>query len=111
MKKFDLSFLMRKILEPSVFLVIFVIQYIALFGWSVIIYGILESIFLEYSPSGNTAIFLFGVLNLLLAGLISGVSILIYFRTKKIILFWIIYTIFNIFLFLISSYIFRDLVI
>lgn len=96
----------KKILLISFFLVLFIIQYLSLFWWSFLIYGSLESVFLDYSPSGNTAIFLLNLFHIVLTSLISLIAVIVYNKTKNKGIFWIIYAVSTIMFFIITVLLF-----
>ena len=111
MVKINISFSIKGILLTSVFLVLFVIQYISLLGWTFLAIGISEGTFLTFYPSGRLGDILEFIINFLLTSIISGIAIFIYIKTQNKNIFWIAYTIFTIALFIITSYAFRGFVI
>lgn len=93
------------------FLILFIIQFISLIGWTFLLLAIIEDSSFSFLPSGNFGIAIFYFINLLLTLIISGLGIFIYKKRVNKTIFWILYTIFTIVLFSITSYSFRELVI
>ena len=89
------------------FLILFMIQYIALFYWTIIFYGIIEQTFLDYIPYGKVAIILFNLTHFLITALMSGIGIFMYTKVKNPLKFWIWYVILTFLLLIITVYGFR----
>jgi len=93
------------------FSITFVIIFFTMMFWTFVFYGILEDMYFELMPSGNYALILFFLFNLVFTLLIVIMAIYISIKSKNKMLFWILYFLFIIAFFLVTAHIFRGFVI